>query len=231
VQRPQWVVPGSRAVEYHGFLAPESPWTDLLCDRIQEYLEQWPSDWILFDWFAYGSLKPTFPVQPGWFVKEPFKRIIGRPMPERAEDITEAESLHYRREVLAIQFRRIRDTVKKASPKTKILFNVPYWGAEEALWVNHPMQNESDALIAECTDPAIMEWLLRIKKPNQTVWTTVIGRPDGSCDPDTWRTWYKRGCDFCGYAWGTPPDWHPHPSYAKGLEIVRSAFKEMKAQP
>jgi hypothetical protein len=74
-----------------------------------------------------------------------------------------------------------------------------------------------------------MEWLLRIKKPTQGVWTTAIGRPDGVCDPDTWRTWYKRGCDFCGYAWGTPPDWHPHPPYARGLEIVRKAFKEMTA--
>ena len=229
--RNEWVVPGSRSTEYHGYLAPESPWTDLLCDRIQEYLEGWPSDWLLFDWFAYGSLKPTFHVQPAWFVEKPFKQIIGRAMPERASDITPAESLRYRREVLAIQFRRIRDTVKKASPKTKILFNVPYWGPEEELWVDHPMLNESDSLIAECTDERILEWLLRIRKPNQTVWTTVIGRPDGTCDPSTWRKWYERGCDFCGYAWGTPPDWKPHPSYAKGLEMVRAAFREMKARP
>ena len=227
-QRNPWIVPGSRSIDWYGYLAPESPWTDLLCDRIQELLESYPVDWLLFDWFACGSLKPTFAVQPAWFVEKPFREIIGRPLPERAADITPAESLRYKREVLARQFYRIRDTVRRASPATKILFNVPYWEPEEDLWVGHPMLNESDALIAESTDPRVLEWLLSIRRPGQGVWTTVIGRPDGVCDPDTWRRWYDAGCDFCGYAWGTPPDWHPHPSYAKGLDIVRNAFREMK---
>jgi len=225
--RDNWVVPGSRTYASHGFLAPESPWTDLLCARINEFLTAYPVDWLLFDWFVYGALTPDYPVQPAWFVKEPFAEIIGRLMPEDAADITAAESLQYKREVLARQFRRIRDTVRSASPKTQICFNVPYWHAHEVLWVDHPMMNESDMLFAESSDDEVVEWLLDVKRPNQRVMTTIIGRLDGVCDPNSWRKWAARGCDFCGYAWGTPPDFRPHASYAEELAIVRSAFREM----
>ena len=225
--RPLWVVPGSRRIEPYGFLSPESPWTDLLCDRIQEFLESYPVDWLLFDWFVYGSLKPDYAVQPGVHVEQAFKRIIGRSMPADGLGITGEESLLYKRTVLAEQFHRIQKTVKAASPGTKILFNVPYWHPAEALWVDHPMLNESDALAAECTADDVMEWLLKIKKPNQTVWTTVVGRTDGASDPTTWRKWATRGCEFLGYAWGSPPDWRPHPTYQKDLEIVKGAFREM----
>jgi hypothetical protein len=225
--RDSWVVPTSRKRNYHGFLAPESPWTDLLCERIEEFLASFPVDWLLFDWFVYGSLHPDeFAVQPAWFAKTPFAEIIGREMPEDASQITPAESLKYKREVLARQFYRIRASVRKTSPKTKIGFNIPYWKPAEAIWVDHPMLNESDILIAESSDE-VVGWLLEIRKPQQRVMTTIIGRPDGVSDPNTWKKWYQAGCDFFGYAWGTPPDFRPHPSYAQNLEITHHAYKEM----
>ena len=226
--RDPWVIPTSRQSAYHGFLAPESPWTDLLCARIEEFLRQYPVEWILFDWFVYGSLKPDeFRVQPAWFAERPFLDIIGRPMPADAAAITPEENLRYKREVLAGQFCRIRDTVRGISPGTRMVFNVPYWLPYESIWIDHPMLNESDALLAESTNADVLEWLLSIRKPHQKVFTTVIGRMDGVCDPNSWRAWRDRGCDFMGYAWGTPPDFRPHASYAPGLEIVRQAFSEM----
>jgi len=60
------------------------------------------------------------------------------------------------------------------------------------------------------------------KRPSQRVMTTIIGRLDGKdeCDPDSWRKWHEKGLDFFGYAWATPPDFHPHPSYQRDLDIV-----------
>jgi hypothetical protein len=231
--RDAWVVPTSRQFAPHGFLAPESPWTDLLCERIAEFLTAYPVDWLLFDWFVYGHLRPNeFPVQPAWFVKEPFAEIIDRPMPERAEEITAAESLRYKREVLARQFHRLQATVRRHSPKTRIIFNVPYWGAHEAIWEDHPMLRESDGLFAESSDDAVVEWLLEVRRPEQRVMTTVIGRLDGEhCDPQSWRKWVARGCDLMGYAWGTPPDFRPHPSYEAGLRIIREAFAALPGAP
>jgi hypothetical protein len=227
--RNVWVVPTSRNYNYWGYLAPESPWTDLLCARIEEFLRLYPVDWIVFDWFVYGSLYPDeFAVQPEWFVKKPFKEIIGRDMPENALEITPEESLKYKREVLAHQFYRIREAVDKGNRGTKIGFNVPYRHPAESLWVDHPMLNESDMLFAESSD-AIVEWLLSIRKPHQRVMTTILGRPNdkGVCDPNTWRKWYARGCDFFAYAWGTPPDFRPNHTYAANVEIVRQAYKEI----
>ena len=111
----------------------------------------------------------------------------------------------------------------------KIGFNVPYWEAAEPLWVDHPMLNESDGLFAESSEDNIVDWLLAIRKPHQRVMTTIIGRVDGDeiCDPNSWEKWHHKGCDFMGYAWGTPPDFRPHPSYEKGLEVVSSAFKQI----
>ena len=77
-----WVVPKSRETAHFGFLAPESPWTELLCGRITEFLRQYPVEWLLFDWFVYGTLKLNeSKVQPAWFVKQPFHDIICRKMP------------------------------------------------------------------------------------------------------------------------------------------------------
>jgi hypothetical protein len=226
--RDHWLVPGSRKIAPYGFLAPESPWTDLLCDRVAEFLGSYPVEMILFDWFVYGSLTPDYPVQPAWFVKEPFQQIIGHPMPDNATDISAEESLTYKRGVLATQFDRIRKTVRQASPGTQIGFNVPYWNAAEDLWVDHPMLNESNYLVAESTHEDVLEWLLKQRKPNQRVMTTIIGRLDeGQCDSNSWRKWYGRGVDFCGYAWGTPPDFRPHPRYTADLAIVRKAFQEI----
>lgn len=226
--RTNWTVPdgtGERAY----FLAPESPWTDLLCARVAEFLRDYPVDWLLFDWFVYGSLKPdTFVIRPAWFMEAPFREICGRELPKDAAEITPEENLHYKREVLARQFHRLRDTVKATSPSTKILFNVPYWEAEETIWADHPMLNESDALFAECSRAEVMDWLLDIRKPGQRVMTTLIGRSEGGeCDPNTWRTWHERGCDFFGYAFGTPPDFRPAPLYEQELALTRAAFHAM----
>jgi hypothetical protein len=231
VHRPQWIVPTSIQHAHHGFLAPESPWTDLLCERIAEFLTQFPVEWLLLDWFVYGSLHPDdFQVQPAWFVKKPFGEIVGRPMPESASGMTPAENLLYKREILARQFRAIRETVRQTSPGTQIMFNIPYWKPNEAVWAGHPMMEESDGLFAECTREDVVEWLLRVRKPGQRVMTTIIGRVDakGECEPETWRKWYDKGLDLMGYAWGTPPDFRPHPSYARDLAIVRQAFKEIR---
>lgn len=225
--RPAWVVPTSIKPGSAGFLAPESPWTDLLCARVKEFLRLYPVEWIVFDWFVYGSLHPNdFAVQPAWFVKGPFKEIIGRDMPAEAAGITPEESLLYKRTVLAKQFYRIRETVHDASPDTKIYFNVPYRKPAEALWVDHPMVNESDMLLAESSDD-VVPWLLKIRKPHQRVMTTVVGRQDGVSDPMTWKRWFEAGCDFFGYAWGTPPDFRPHPAYASAVDTVRHAYHQM----
>ena len=224
-----WAVPTSPT-----FLAPESPWTDLLCERIAEFLTSYPVDWLLFDWFVYGNTRPNeFKVQPAWFVKEPFAEIIGRPMPDKAEEITPDENLRYKREVLARQFKLIKDTVRRHGPKTRIVFNVPYWSADESLWVDHPMMQESDGLFAESSDDSVVEWLLKVRRPEQRVMTTVIGRMEGEdvCNPNSWRKWVDRGCDLFGYAWGTPPDFRPHRSYEKGMKVIREAFAALPGGP
>jgi len=239
--RNDWVVPGSRwwrrpdstgAHFTYGFFAPESGWTDLLCARVREFVSMYPVDWLLFDWFGYGGLMPNEdPVVPAAYAKEPFRRIIGHDLPDKAEDITAEEQMIYKRTVLAEQFWRLQDAVKGTCPNTKILFNIPYWRAREEIWVDHPMLQESDALFAESSKPEIVDWLLQVKQPHQRVMTTIVGRQEeGECDPNSWRRWYDAGCDFFGYAWGTPPDFRPHADYEEGIRIVRQAFREMEAE-
>ena len=227
--RFDWLVPTSRKYVEMGLLAPESPWTDLLCARITEFLRLYPVQWINFDCFNYGKFNCNdFPVQPSKYVKGPFKEIIGREMPEMAEEITPEESLKYKREIMARQFYRIREAVHQGNPETKANFNVPFYKPAEPMWVDHPMLNECDQLLAESSDE-IVEWLLKVRKPHQRVMTTIIGRPDekGVCDANTWKKWYEKGCDFFGYAHGTPPDFRPHHSLTAQVEIVRQAYHQM----
>ena len=239
--RNDWVVPGSRHWTetgegegwcHYGFFAPESGWTDLLCARVREFLGKYPVDWLLFDWFGYGGLTPNCdPVVPADYAREPFRRIIGREMPESAEEISPEEQMTYKRTVLAEQFHRLQAAVGETSPQTKILFNVPYREPAEEIWVDHPMLTESDGLFAECSRPDVMEWLLEVRRPEQRVMTTITGRTqEGECDPTSWRRWYEAGCDFFGYTWGTPPDFRPLPEAAEELEIVRRAFQQMDRQ-
>ena len=222
-----WVIPGSRAHWAHGFLGPESPWVDLLCARIEEFLRDFPVAWLLFDWFCYGNLTTDYPVQPAWFVTQPFAQILGRPLPERADQITPEEGLRYKREVLARLFRRLRATVTATSPATRIVFSPPYWGPADPLWVDHPMLTESDALLAEYSKPETMEWLLRIRRPAQRVMGTPMGC-GGTMSVEAMRAWVERGCDLTGYVWGTPPVLAPHPSKVAELDIVRRAFREIE---
>ncbi len=228
-EHPEWLIPGTipKSYGHGGFMGPETPYVDVVCRRIEEFLRQWPVDWLLLDWFTYGPLVPNGgPVQPTEFVKKPFHRIIGRPMPEKAEDITMAENLLYKRTVLAEQFRKLHAAVKGASPKTKVIFNVPYHRPAEELWVDHPMLKESDGLFAESSDD-VVGWLLDVRRPDQRVMTTVIGRGKGLSRPDTWKKWHDRGCDFFGYAHGTPPGFLPVPEFDEDLTATRKAFQQM----
>ena len=80
--RPHWTFKNDH-------LAPESPWTDLLCDRIAELLSAYPVDWLLFDWFLYRSFNTNDAlVKPAWYVERPFSEIIGRTMPNDESQAT-----------------------------------------------------------------------------------------------------------------------------------------------
>jgi len=228
--RDDWVVPTSRNHLWAGLLAPESPWTDLLCARITEFLKLYPVEWINFDCFNYGKYDSNdFAVQPSPHVKGPFREIIGRTMPETSAEITPEESLRYKREIMARQYYRIREAMDAGNPATKANFNVPFFKPAEPMWVDHPMVAECDQLIAESSDEAIVNWLLSIRKPHQRVMTTISGRPHepGLCDPHSWRKWYEAGCDFFGYVHGIPPDFRPPTAYRDQVEVVRQAYQQM----
>jgi len=233
-EHPEWIIPGSaeRSHGHGGFFGPETPRTLLLCRRIREFLRLFPVDWLLLDWFTYGALIPNGgAVQPAPFVRRPFRRIIGRDLPDRAEAITAEENLTYKRAVLAEQFTQLQAAVKETSANTRLIFNVPYHRAKEELWVDHPMLKESDGLFAESSND-VVDWLLQVRQPAQHVMTTIIGRTDGVSDPSTWKKWYERGCDFFGYAWGSPPSFRPLPVYEQQLQITREAFAAMsRAKP
>ena len=218
--KPQWLVPNT------DFLAPETPWTDLLCERIAEFLSICKPDWIGFDAFTYGSFWPDrFRIRPAPFVRPLFEELFGKAMPEEEADITPEESRLYIREVLARQFYRIRDTVREHSPQTKICFNVPFWEPAEAVWVDHPMLRESDGLIAESANDELAEYLLTVKAPDQKLFLTLLNFIDGfRHDLSKWQHWLERGCDFHGYAWGTPPDWRPSARFAEAMASMRTFF-------
>ena len=144
-RHPEWMIPGTT------MFAPESGWTELLCQRLREFLSQFPVEWLAFDGFDYGGLEGEYPVKPAPYVETPFREIIGRAMPARAEEITPAERLKYKREIMARQFRAIRKAVKETSSGTQIGFNVPFWRADDPLWQDHPMVNESEMLWTEST--------------------------------------------------------------------------------
>jgi hypothetical protein len=225
--RQHWLIPGTAGGGHPpGFLAPETPWTDLLCARVTELLSAHQVDWLAFDGFVYGSFWPDlFRVPPAWYMEKPFREIIGRPLPATIEEIRPEENLLYKREIMARQFRAIRDTVKRVSPATKICFNVPFWKAAEAIWVDHPMVKESDGLIAETTNDELVEYLLAIKRPEQKLFLTVINHIDGfRFDAAAAEKWYARGCDFHGYAWGTPPDWRPAARFRPAVAACRDFF-------
>ena len=87
------------------------------------------------------------------------------------------------------------------------------------------MVNESDGLIAETTNDALVEYLLGIRTPNQRLFLSVINCLDGfRFDTRSWQRWHDLGCDFQGYAWGTPPDWRPAPRFKAAIDGFRSAF-------
>jgi hypothetical protein len=220
-----WLVPGSEKHAF-GFLAPESPWTDLLCARLEEFLSQYPVDGLLMDWFCYGNHDTDYAVQPAWFVQEPFEQIIGHSMPGDAESITAEESFKYKYEVLARQFYRLRDAARRVSPQTKLIFTPPYMRAADPFWVAHPMVMESDGLLAEFSKPEIMEWIVSIRKPHQCVIATPMAW-EMVLSAETMQDLYSKGCGLVGYFWGTPPHFTPHPFYKAPLEMVSKTFKEL----
>ena len=95
--------------------------------------------------------------------------------------------------------------------------------------------NESDGLFCESTNESIVNWLLKVKRPDQCVMVCIIGLKDSaesdnshSCDTGSWEKWHSRGCDFSGYAFGVPGDFRPHKFYDSRIETVRKAFKSIK---
>src|ERR1039458_9303271 len=52
--RPAWVVPTSIKPGSAGFLAPESPWTDLLCARVKEFVRLYLVGRVGFYWGGFG---------------------------------------------------------------------------------------------------------------------------------------------------------------------------------
>jgi len=228
--RPDWLIPGTAKRHHPGFLAPESEWTDLFCCRIEEFLSQYPVDVMLFDWFVYGTIGDAlYPVQPAPFVREPFREILDREMPEEARDITEEESLRYQREVLARQFRRIQEAVKSTHPDCKLMFNVPFWKGHDPKWVDHPMVSGSDWLFAECSQASVLDWLFEVKRPGQRVFTTIIsGIDDRMTDADLsrerWKALHARGCDLVGWAFPDPTTGWPGPWYDEDLNFIREVF-------
>ncbi|MFH1571754.1 MAG: hypothetical protein ABIL09_27440, partial [Gemmatimonadota bacterium] len=156
----------------------------------------------------------------------PFAEIIGRPLPERADQITPEESLAYKREVLARLYWRLRAAVRETCPHTRIVFSPPYWGPTDPLWVGHPMLEDSDALLAEYSKPETMDWLLSIRRPHQRLVGTPMGC-GGTMSVELIKSWVERGCDLSGYVWGTPPRMEPHHASRANLEIVRRAFHEI----
>ena len=231
--RPDWLVPKTPELHPPGFLAPESGWTDLLCARIEEFLGQYPVDVMLFDWFVYGTTLDTiYPVQPAPFVEAPFEEILGRKLPESAEEITEEESLRYQREVLARQFHRIKESVKGTHPDCKLMFNVPFWKGHDPKWVDHPMVTGSDWLFAECSQISVLDWLFEVKRPEQRVFTTIISGIDNSMadadlSRDRWKALHERGCDLVGWAFPDPETGWPGPWYDDDLAFIRDVFKSV----
>ena len=107
-EHPEWIVPGSGQGSYGhgGFFGPETPHTKLVCARLREFLKDYPVDWLLLDWFVYGSLKTDEAlVQPAEFVQQPFQRSLVGPCLPRPGDITPQEHLKYKRVTLEHQFR------------------------------------------------------------------------------------------------------------------------------
>src|ERR1043166_3335625 len=73
--RWDWLIPNTRTNLWGYYLAPESPWTDLLCARIEEFLRQFPADVLFIDWFRYGEEKAGISVRPTWRVAKPLSYI------------------------------------------------------------------------------------------------------------------------------------------------------------
>ena len=72
-------------------------------------------------------------------------------MPAKASAIAPEENLKYQRVVLARQFRAIQKAVKETSSGTQTAFSAPYQKGDDPLWIDHPMLNESEMLLTECT--------------------------------------------------------------------------------
>lgn len=242
--RPHWVLPGSRNIDIlgdtfvHGFLDPQSSWADLLDERIVEFLTRFPVDWLLFDWFCYGSLLNDLPLPQTTQVRYAFTTVVGKPFPGDPIDVHPDDAVTFKRALLARWFRRIQETVKKTSPATMIMFNVPYFAAAEPVWDDHPMLRESDALFAESSNADIVEWLLAVRQPGQRVMTTIHGRPDDHVDGTTirwsdaatWRHWSDRDCDLMAWTFPVPPGATPHRSDSLAINTVAGAYRRLASE-
>jgi len=231
--RPEWVIPGSAEHQGWPMLAPESPWIDLLEARLIEFLEAYPVHSMMLDWFVYGSVSDTdFPVQPTFWANEPFERATGRPMPQRADQISAAEGLAFKRHVLGQNAQRLASTIKRVSPKTEVVFNMPYHRADDPLWVDHPVLTVSDLLFAECSRADVVEWLLAVRRPEQQVMCMIHGRPDeDQCDVHSGAAWAERGCGLFSSALPVAPELRHHPADESALEAVRQLYRDLASLP
>ena len=85
-----------------------------------------------------------------------------------------------------------------------------------------------DRPFRHCPPSAPHDWAF-INPQEYFDWHQEFGNNVMFCQ--AWRKWVARGCDLMGYAWGTPPDFRPHPSYEAGMRIIRAAFAALPGVP
>ncbi len=223
-----WRIPDFAHQSQFGMLGPESPWSEYVAQRIAEFLTDYPVDVLFLDWCDYGAPGHghKYPVQPSWYARPVFKEIIGREMPDKAEDIAPAEGLQYKREILARHFRKLMTVIRRTSPQTKAYFTPPYHIPNDPLWTDHPLMLESDGLLAEYSRPDTMDWLLAARQPHQAMIATPMACGYELSREAMHELWNK-GCGLCGYFWGCPPKLEPHVTFRKQLAVVKETFAEL----
>lgn len=229
---PSWRLPptGEHDMPWP-MLAPDSPWIDLVEQRIVEFLQRYDVDSIMLDWFVYGALagKGEGYVVPKTQWSAPrFEALLGRPMPDDPAEITPEENLAYKRHVLGENARRLARTIRAVKPDVEVVFNLPYHRADDPMWVDHPVLEVSDLLFAESSDPEVVNWLLKVRRPEQRVMCMIHGRlEEGFCFPELGLDWAEKGCDLFATTHPETPHVRHHPIHEKSLEQVKQVYAEL----
>ena len=98
-RHPGWLIPGTT------MFAPESGWTQLLCQRFASSSASFPSNGSLSTGSTTAVWEANIPSSQPLMSRRRLREIIGRAMPARQEEITPEEHLRYKREIMARQFR------------------------------------------------------------------------------------------------------------------------------